>query len=347
MQTTRRGTLPPQLAEQLRLLGARLGSGVPRSQLDEVLSGLSALPAESVVHVSREIADTAKLGWWKPRRKSGWLKKLFGLPLSEKDLLKRDPDYGWLFLFHYDGYVREVALDAIARPPASPFMLAALAWRLNDWVKPVRQAAIRCAQRVLPLTGDEIASVTARYLLDRRFAWGRWNEESDVLDLVLARAGVMAALATELREASTGPLPICLRQALRYPAIDAHLPHLAARAIQPAVRALAYKCLLNGEALWPSGYEWQWIDKVYGLRRRVIKFDSRPVVRARPLAELMRDALRDKSPKVRVAAAAALSKVRSQLGNTDALVRELAQDRSAGVRLYADYMLRNPVTPAP
>ena len=345
MNTNQRKLLSPELSARLARLGERLDKSPPKSELDDVLAGLDALPAESVVQVSREIADSARLGWWKPRRRFHGFWRLVGRSLEERELLQQQPDYGWLFLFHYDGHVREAALDAIARPPASPFMLAALAWRLNDWGKPVRQAAMRCAQRVLPVAGDEIVSVAARYLLDRRFHWGRWSEELDVLDLVLARAGVMAALASQLGEA-TGPLPTCLRQALRYPAIDEHLPHLAARAIQPAVRALAYKCLLNGEVLWPSGYEWQWIDKVYGLRRRVLKFESRPVVRTRPLDELMHEAVRDKSPKVRVAAAAALSMVRAQIGDTDALVRELAQDRSASVRMYAEYMLKNPLTPA-
>ena len=41
---------------------------------------------------------------------------------------------GWLL-------VAEAALNAINELPDTPFFLAALLWRLNDWVEPVRRAA--------------------------------------------------------------------------------------------------------------------------------------------------------------------------------------------------------------
>ena len=146
--------------------------------------------------------------------------------------------------------------------------------------------------------------------------------------------------------ASVQPVPLatCLRHALRYPNIDEHLRELAGGATQPAVRAVAYQCLLTDKATWPAGYEWIWIDKIYGLRRRVIKMDLRDTAHALPQAELIRDAMRDKSPKVRIVAADALIDLRTRLADADGLIEQLAKDRSPAVRWRADYMLRHPTT---
>ena len=84
---------------------------------------------------------------------------------SDQELLEINHDYAWLFLFHPNGYVREAALDSLNNPPTSPFFFAALAWRLNDWVPAVRQAAQRCAERVLYRTAADVAATAALYLL--------------------------------------------------------------------------------------------------------------------------------------------------------------------------------------
>lgn len=333
--------LPRELSAKLSSLGARLKKGPSDRELNDVLVGLSAISPNQVVRVSREIATAARLVWWQPE-KGFSLERLFRKPLSEYDLLKENLDYAWLFLFHYSGYVREAALDLIEAPPASAFFFAALAWRLNDWVELVRQAAKRCAERVLPFTSADIVASAALYLLDRRFVWGRWSDGPEVLDGIFSRKEVVAALAVLLCEQPTGPLATCLRYALRYPNIDAHLPSLATNAIQPSVRAVAYQCLLAGRAAWPVGYEWAWIDKVYGLKRRVPKLNSRDIRSSLLIAELIRQGVLDKSPKVRSVAADALTEVRAQLPDADSLIVKLAKDRSPAVRWRADFMLRHP-----
>jgi len=169
MVATSRSALPPELSEKLSSLGARLENGPSGRELREILDDLSAIPPNQVVRASREIAVAARLVWRKPAEGFS-LGRFFRKRLTEQDLLKKDPDYAWLFLFHYSGYIREAALDAIQTPPVSPFFFAALAWRLNDWVEPIRRAAKRCAERVLPLVSADVAANAALYLLDRRSA---------------------------------------------------------------------------------------------------------------------------------------------------------------------------------
>jgi hypothetical protein len=339
MVSHRRSVLPQPLATKLAALGNKLGQS--DDELKDVLAELSALPANVIVPASQEIATAIRFGWW--REQNGLLlPPLFGGASSTPQLLGKNPDYAWLFLFHPSGYAREIALDSIDTPPTSPFFFSALAWRLNDWVRPVRQTAERCAERVLHRIHADVAADAALYLLDRRLVWGRWSEEPKVLDSVFRRRDVIAALALQLQKQSTGPLATCLRNALRYPAVDEHLPHLAATALQPSVRALAYQCVISGKASWSVGFEWAWIDKVYGLRRRVPTLETRDVRRIHPAADFIREAVRDKSPFVRRVAADALIAARSQLPDEEALIAHLAKDPSPGIRSRADFMLRHP-----
>jgi hypothetical protein len=334
-----RSVLPPPLAAKLTALGSRLGQS--DRELEDVLTDLSALPASSVVRASREIATATRFGWWREQNSLLVLPR-FGQSSSAPELLKKNPDYAWLLLFHPSGYAREAALNSIETPPTSPFFFSAFAWRLNDWAAPVRQAAELCAERVLHLTAADVAANAALYLLDRRFAWGRWRDELKVLDSVFERRDVIAALVALLQGRSTGPMATCLRHALRYPNFDEHLPRLAAAAKQPTVRAVAYQCLLSGKASWAVGFEFAWIDKVYGLRRQVPILETRELRSNRPAAELIREAVHDKSPFVRRVAADTLIATRSQFSDEAELIAHLANDPNSAVRSRADFVLRHP-----
>jgi hypothetical protein len=92
------------------------------------------------------------------------------------------------------------------------------------------------------------------------------------------------------------------------------------------------------------GFEWAWIDKTYGLRRRVPKLATRDIRRTRPAAELITEAARDKSSFVRRVAADALITKRAQLPSEEeeALIAHLEKDRSSAIRSRADFMRRHP-----
>ena len=126
--------------------------------------------------------------------------------------------------------------------------------------------------------------------------------------------------------------------------MDKHLPRLASTAIQPAVRAVAYRCLMSGKATWTIGFEWAWVDKVYGLRKRVPKLETREIQRTDSVAEIIKEAIRDKSNVVRIVAADGLIAAQSQLPNAEELIARLANDKSPAVRERADFMLRRPAS---
>jgi hypothetical protein len=353
-----RSTLSPSVSAKLAALVTRPATD---REVDDILAELAVLPAHLVVRAGREIAITAGLGRWQPQnrprrvvvahrairfinRLKEWLwpnPPPTPFP-SDRELLVANANLAWLFLFHPDGYVRLAALHRIDTAPSSPFFLAALAWRLNDWVPQVREAARLCAERELPLVDAGVAATAAPYLLGRRMAWRRWTDERDILDKVFARKDVLEVLATKLRTGTTGPLAACLRHALRFSDIDEYLIELARHARQPSVRALSYRCLISGKADWIVGSEWVWIDKVYFVRRRVPKLGTRSIERVVPIADLVREAALDKSAVVRKVAADALIAKQCRLPDQEGFVAGLAKDKSATVRSRADFLLRHP-----
>jgi hypothetical protein len=330
-----RSVLPLSLSAQLSALSTQRSRTLSDSELQGILAEFSTLPAKLIVDASREMMDIVS-----PHEPS----LLEQLKRSEQSLMNKDQDYAWFFLFHRSGYVREAALWHVNTPPKSPFFFAALALRLNDWAEPVRQAAKRCFKRISDEVATDVAADTALYLIERRFVWGRWRDEVSILDLVFARDDVLAALAKRLVTKPTGSLATCLRYALRYPGIDRHLPQLAATAVQPAVRAVAYQCLISGKATWPAGLEWAWIDKVYGLRRRIPKIETRVVEGSRPAIDFVEKGIRDKSSFVRRIVADSMIAVRPQIPSEGAMVAHLANDKSAAVRARADFLRRHPIS---
>lgn len=324
---------------KLSQLGIRFRSKQSDHAIRAALAEFDEIPPAAIARAAQEIADAVSYGSW---HRHSLMEELFGR-WSERRLMTRNVDYAWVFLFHHDGRVREAALDKVRAPPSSSFFLTALAWRLNDWVEPVRLAARRCIERTATGIPAAIVADAALYLINRRWVWGRWQDEAKALDLVFSRADALAELAARLQERPNGPMAACLRDALQYTGIDPHLPRLAARAVQPSVRAVAYQCLISGKARWQTGREWMWVDKVYGLRKRVPAFATRELQRSRPSAAYVADGLRDKSAFVRKIVADALIAVRSQISNEAELAATLATDPDPAVRSRAEFMLRHPL----
>ncbi|NPV25685.1 hypothetical protein [Bradyrhizobium aeschynomenes] len=311
-------------------------------ELPAILTELPALPPQLVVLASRQIALAARFG--KPtlmdRLIAGFSSER--VYVRELSLMRRTPDYAWIFLFHPNGHVREAALDSLQTPPSSAFFLAAVAWRLNDWAEPVRRAATRYVQRVQRQIAPDVVASSAPYLLDRRHSWGRWGSEADLLDEVFGRPDVLPIIVGFLQRTANGSLAKYLRLVVRYPAIDQYLPALAASAIQPQVRAIAYRCLLTGSVTWLAGYGWEWIDKIYGIRKRVPKFDHRPLQDISLPPDLFWQAARDASVIVRRAAADALIASRAAVPDEDRLIAHLEQDKNPSVRSRAAFLRRRP-----
>lgn len=108
----------------------------------------------SIAKAESQIADLAGLNWWRPEMTP--LQRLLKRPLSERELLLKTPGLEYLYIFHREGRIREQALDRIHGPIPNEFLVAAIAWRLNDWVPNVRAAARRCAERCFEKTAPQI-----------------------------------------------------------------------------------------------------------------------------------------------------------------------------------------------
>jgi hypothetical protein len=132
-------------------LGETLKQRKPlQPELGAVLFGFGQLPPDAVVSADSEVSARARLHW-QPRAEGSLLHRLFPKS-SELEVLQRTPDLEYLFLFHGDGHLREAALKKMEGGAPNAFCFAAIAWRLNDWVPQVREAARNCALRVFPVT---------------------------------------------------------------------------------------------------------------------------------------------------------------------------------------------------
>ncbi|MFI0849082.1 hypothetical protein [Mesorhizobium sp. IMUNJ 23232] len=334
----KQGVLPIDVEQALTTIGQRLESGENvEADLPLVVAGIAALPAENVSQASREIALTAKLYRWRQEPTI-----LHGLPrrhLSDKEQLLRLPNLSFLFLFHSDGRIREAALQRISGGLQSPFLFAAVALRLNDWVEEVRSAAWACAQRCYPLTSPDVIAGAATALLLRQGSWGRWGGEREAIETAFSRPDVAARLADDLVNARTGPASKVLRAALKHDTLDPHLERLAAQAKQPSVRAMAVQTIADMRASWPAGLEWRWIDKSMGKRVPVQKFDWREITILLPRERTVRAAIVDRSALVRKASLDALIRRNLQSAETRELAVRLATDPARSVRERAAFIL--------
>jgi HEAT repeat protein len=259
---------------------------------------------------------------------------------SEIELLKETADLEYLYVFHGNGFCREVALQRINGPLPGPFFVVALIRRLNDWVPQVRHAAAKCLLRTAGLTDPRFVSSAALHLLVRIESWRRWGDESEALDEVLASPDIAQCLAADIAASKVGAMSRALRGALRRPALDPYLPSLLRDAHQPAVRAVALGVLLDAKARWPSGKsQKKWIDKSIGLFRYEPIWLDRPINRPLPIEALLEIGASDRSAAVRKIAASGLIAHFDALPGARALAQRLAGDSNPAVRERARFAL--------
>jgi hypothetical protein len=342
--TQRQGSVLP---EPLQRALVRLGNSLRQNRVDgsevtAILLGLSQLPAETYVKAGSEIVLKAEL-FWQPRQERSWANGILspvGPARIDSDLLPSTPGLEYLYIFHSNGYLREAALAKIDGPVESPFFFSSIAYRLNDWVDPVRQAARACAARVFPQTAPAVIAEAAVVLLEHMRHWQRCEMDASILEEAFARPDVTQQLAELIMTATTGSPGRVLAQVLRGDRMDEYLLRLSREAVQPTVRALALRTLIQGHASWPQGFTNQWIDKSMGLSRRVVTYGERPLHRTVPIEALIAQGVADRSAMVRRIAADSLVQHRKSLSGLDDLVQTLVSDKSGSVRERALFILQ-------
>jgi hypothetical protein len=318
---------PSNIAEVLTLVVAEIGNQSPAA----------------IANADSEIANAAGLSWWQNEQPT--LRSIFHPQVSDSQLLLKTPGLEYLYIFHRNGRIREQALNRTHGPLPNSFILAAVVWRLNDWVSQVRNSAVICANRCFDKTGP---NVWARFFLSTWYqqkSWGRWGEtERTLVTGQLRRTDVVAELVKLLLTERAGPLPSALAHVIQFPEIDCHLDLLAEKALNPGVRAIALRALIESEAKFSNETQWRWIDKPMGRRRKEPRIETRQVTVTSNREELYRLGLADKSSVVRRTALSGIIKFDRHHQFSQNLAREFVADLSASVRTRAKFIVDTPST---
>ena len=336
-----------QLEEDLRAavrgFAASMGSTSPIvADMSTLVRATSALPLSNLAYWERLIRDEFEFARRvrsvpEPR---GWRALL---PFSGSKGTDRPARHlTWIDLNSWDGRERERTLRTLAGPAPNGFFLALAARRLNDWVPQVRAAARETIPRLALSSDPEHVVDTLCAMLPTWIAWGRAEElDRQVIATLVTSQTVAASLKRRLIVSTAGPMSVILSQALRTPVLDEDLAQIAAKAVQPAVRARAYRALLIGKAVWVDARRWQWTDVRYCQGRLTNVLGERPLTVSPVLLETLITAAADHSSLVKRVAAEALVREMGNLGDSVLpLARRFAQDPSPPVAERGAFILQ-------
>lgn len=249
---------------------------------------------------------------------------------------------GWLLQFHASGYIREKAFQELSDPPQSAFEFVAVVYRMNDWVAQVREAAFAYAQRLFPLTEPKIVATAALFLFRQAGHLARWDRRAArLVEETLYHDKVLEILKAHLLQVTDGPVVRVLRSALRRPDLDSFLPELALNAKSAAIRSCAADAVLNRRACWAEGYKRVWVNKAYGVSRRVADLRHRSLSVTVNIRKHMDLAAQDRSAQVRRVAASLLSEQYAKPLPWHANIAErLRQDRNLSIATRMAFYFR-------
>ncbi|WP_439817624.1 hypothetical protein [Zavarzinia sp. CC-PAN008] len=342
-----RTALPDDLVQALTALGrvlakARQQRQAPRFALSDEgtrsliarsVRGLLAVPAAMIGPADTAVPRLAAL-YGHPAGPPTLVDRFWPRP-SDIDLMAAGGGLEYLMLFHRSGFVREAALGRLGGGLPTPFAVAAIALRLNDWVPQVADAAERALARTLPGTAPAVLAGAAVGLIPRLDQWQRWTPVRRAgLAAMFRRPDVAGELFGLLTRQATGPMAATLRFLLQEPGMDGALLALAQQGAQAQVRAVALETLLAGSATWVTGREIHWIDRTMGRGRWVPTIGRRAVSAPLDLPDLLAIGLADRAATVRKVAGIALVRRFSTLPPVLVadLTARLAADGAASVR---------------
>lgn len=296
------GIVGKRIASAIETFMTSLDRGQPdRDALDEAVEGIGGL---SPAHVAR--ADSAigsAVSHRRRRHANGLVSRIF----SRKPIDARDvPGSEWLLICSRNGRERQAALERLEGPLTSPFYCALLEWRCNDWVRQVRSVARETAGRCFAATDAQLVAETLFAVLATRKRWGRSSLEESPIYQSVSRDDVAQEVARTIGSAAAGPGTKILSLVLRFPTLDRHLDDLSRNAIQPGVRALSTKVMIDRETRWIDHYERQWIDKSMGHWCKAPVYRTREVQHSLNRKGLIQRALDDPSIAMRSAGLQAL-----------------------------------------
>ncbi|WP_025120684.1 MULTISPECIES: hypothetical protein [unclassified Serratia (in: enterobacteria)] len=248
----------------------------------------------------------------------------------------------WIDLCSGDGFKREKALQTLSGAAPNSFYFALAVRRLNDWVPEIRKATCDVLPSIAKATDPEIIVDVLFITLPYWYSWGRMGDvERQVLLQVISLEKVTACLKQRLISATSGPMSSILTQIGRAKTLDNYLADIAQSAIQPSLRAKAYRCQFEGKFVWREGEKWVWTDKVYGRGRYMPLLGERAIDVLKPFMENLTMAINDRSPIVRRIAGEMLIKELDNIGEqASILAKILASDPSPSVSERGKFALK-------
>ena len=300
------------------------------NSITEIVAATSGLPIANLESWERKIRwELWRVEYKSPSPKWKFWKK------------RRSRLVSWLDLFSGDGFRRERTLRTLSEGAPNGFFFSVAIRRLNDWVPQVRVAA----REHLPLIAgrsDPNGVVDALWaILPHCSSWGRMREEDgQALAQIVAIEQVALALKSKIISSAVGPAATILAQAGRASALDCWLGEIARDAVQPAVRAKAYRCQLEGRMTWASGREWKWIDKKWCKGRFEPTIYERTIPVTSSFQQTLGAAIGDPSPMVRRVGGEMLIRELQSIGSESrSLAEVLASDSSPSVAERGRYAL--------
>lgn len=239
----------------------------------------------------------------------------------------------WLDLCNGDGFRRELAFRALSERAPNGFFLTLALRRLNDWVPEVRAAAREHLPMIVERSDPNYVVDALWTTLSHFSTWARIGDAGrQVLVDLISLGDLAVALKSRIVSATSGPTATILAQIGRTPILDRWLDEIATSAIQPAVRAKAYRSQLKRRIVWVVGRRWVWTELKWCKGRFEPVLGERPLSPDRPFVEILRMALVDRSPFVRRLAGEFLIQQLSAIGDESVeLAESLASDPSPSV----------------
>lgn len=242
-----------------------------------------------------------------------------------------------------DGFRREKILCTLPDGVPNSFFFSLAMRRLNDWVPQVRAAARENLLRIASPSKPILVVDTLWHTLPHCPSWRRIEDADwEVLQHLISLEGVVLGLKRRIIEATAGPATSVLTQAGRSAALDQWLGEIASHAIQPSVRAKAYRCQLESRMTWLAGQKWVWTDLKWCKGRHEAILGERILVESYPFLDTLKAAVVDRSSMVRRVAGELLIRNLGKIGKDSvSLARALSADSCQSVAERGRFALTN------
>ena len=229
----------------------------------------------------------------------------------------------WLDLISWDGYRREKTLRTLSGAAPNTFFFSLIVRRLNDWVPQVREAAREKLPEIAKASNPKYVVEALCIALSNWNSWGRIEDaDKKVLLQIICEEKIANSLRSKLISSTYGPMPSLFSQLGRTPILDGYIEEIASLAIQPSVRAKAYRSLFEGRITWVEGRKWEWTDIRYCEGRLKPIVSERKLNVQTSLLDLLTDSSDDRSSIVRRISAEILIRELASLG---VIAREFAE----------------------